>query len=415
MKTKFLTLYISAFIATGCDNNETDPDELGITTTQLSLESEHIGMFTTASDDYKHLYKYTSPINQNLTLRVSNIQGPIGGVNSALFIDAETSNQRNTVFPEVGYDNSEYTDFQLNKGEQITIEASIFGTFRDSFYEFEIELLPSTENGLAQDELSLEPNETINIANLIDLNTRSSSELLTGSLDTIDAFKIYLEQGINYSLSTFILLGPSSSTIGGLQFELTDDKGNPITTGFDLVQNFGKNIEFSVSESGSYYLHASSPSRTIYQNSYYQYQFAIWSPRDMWDNPFSGVNYEPNETAVTAYEIDVSQHIRSELEVGGHDFIDSYKATLYPGNQYQLDINAIAGPSRSSLSALRIIVTDMAGERILVPESAISVGENKTFILEPMTETNTIIQLYYSPTTGHELDYHEYELEITVI
>jgi len=319
-----LTLIVATLFLTACDDSSTDKTKQDISAIPLALQTEHIGILTTNPSHYEQLYRYTSSVGQTITLRISSIQGPIGGgSNSALDTNIRTSNGRIIDIKDVLLDHTAWMDIVLSAGETLYVDISSYGTFRDEFYKYEIEVLPSTQNALIQDEIDFEPNDTINISVPMALNTVNISELLTGSIDLCDTYQLTLAGGINYSLTAINLFGPSSSTVGGLQFSIIDIDNNPVILNFDLAQNLGKNIEFSVNTPGHYYLQACSPAGMIYQNSYYKYQFAVHEPREIWDDKFDGDNYEPNDSAGLAYEIDVSELIVSNLEIGPTDFIDT--------------------------------------------------------------------------------------------
>ena len=416
MIVKQLAIYllICLFIA-GCDNGDKPKQQAENKGTSITLQNKIYDILTTDVNDYTKTYTYISDKNQTLTLSITNIQGPRGGTLSALKSELKTYEGREIEFGDIGHNNTIWADIDLSSGETLNITLSSFGTFRDEFYEYEIVLLPSASTDLIIDGVTLEPNNTKNIATEIELNNLISSELLVGSTDQSDTFRINLEDGVKYTLSALNVQGKSSSTIGGLRFELNDSNNNPTMTVFDLKQAIGSNLEFTPKSAGAHYLTVFSPPGTIYQNEFYSYEFTIWEPRGHWDNPYSGDYFEPNETAALAYEIDVSQEISSDLKVGPRDFADSYALKIYPGNNYSVSITATDGPNRSALSNLRFIVTDQSGKLFLSPEQRISVGQKKVVELSTSSITSAIIKLYYMPTSGHERDYHAYSIVADVI
>ncbi|WP_255374962.1 MULTISPECIES: pre-peptidase C-terminal domain-containing protein [unclassified Oleiphilus] len=236
-----------------------------------------------------------------------------------------------------------------------------------------------------------------------------------GGEDKVDVYQYSLTKGTIYSIKSVNLQGSGSTTAGGLQFEVIDEDGSPVVSNYDLHQDIASSGEFSVTETGTYYLRILSQLGTIYQNDYFKYEVAIWEPRETWDNPHSTENnMEPNETPRLAYAVDVSQPIVSQLEMGSRDNVDSYAVALYPGNQYLLTVTATDGPNRSSASRLQIKVTDEDGTVSFVPESPLSVGVEQQFIIESLTQTNAVIELFYNYTNGHLEDYHAYEFEVTL-
>jgi len=346
---KQITIYLLlCFLIAGCNKDEKQRPERN-NAIPIELQSKIFDILTVDVNDYDKTYAFFSEDDQTVTLHISSHQGPSGGVNSALRTKVKTNTGRLIELDNIAHNNTVGQDIDLNSGETLYITLSSFGTFRDSFYEFEIELLPSTDNGLTVDDETLEPNGTNNIATNINLNSNITSELLIGSVDQSDVFKVNLNAGVKYSLLAMNIQGASSSTIDGLRFMLTDTNNNPVMADFDLKQAMGSNLEFKVKTSGAYYLKISSPPGTIFQNNYYSYEFSIWEPRSIWDNPFSGDNYEPNETASLAHEIDVNQVITSQLTKGPDDFTDSYALKLFPGTKYKLSLTATDGPIRSSL------------------------------------------------------------------
>ncbi len=411
------TSLLSSLLITGCDK-KTDPGHPSphIPSTQLSLQIEETEIFTTNPNDYQRQFIYTSDKDQTLTFRASVVSGPFGGgVNSALITKLRTSLERLIEIDDVLPSNSVWKDFDVKKGETVNLTISSFGTFRDEFYEYEIELLSSNQNGLARDKDTFEPNDSLNIAMPSNLNTIYSSVMETGSRDQCDIYKYNLSEGLDYTLSTTNLVGSGSSTTGGLQFSITDQASNPVIQKFDLNQYQGQHSEFSVDKTGDYFLTICSPRGTIYQNSYFKYLASIWEPRHVWPDRFTGSDYEPNDSTSLAYEIDVSEKISSFLELGPEDHIDSYMVKLYPGNRYSFDVIALNGPNRSDLSRLRLKVFDKNSGRAMVPETSLSIGESRSFSVEVSEPTSAIIQLYYQPTSGHESDIHEYMIELKVI
>jgi len=401
-------------LITGCNKDEKYKPELN-DVIPIELQSKVFDILTTDVNDYDKTYAFLSNTDQTVTLNISNLQGPTGGVNSALRTEVKTNNGRLIELDDVALNNTVWADIELVTGETLIITLSTYGTFRDDFYEFEIEILPNTDNGLIVNEDTFEPNDTNNIATNINLNSKISTELLIGSLDQSDVFKVDLQAGITYSLLVTNSQGPSSSTIGGLRFLLTDANNNPVIADFDMKQAMSSNLQFTPRSSGFHYLRISSPPSTIYQNEYYSYEFAIWEPRALWDNPFSGDDFEPNETNALAYEIDVSQILNSQLTQGADDYLDSYALEIFPGTKYKISITASDGPNRSALSNLRFMVTDDSGGFFFAPEQSIYVSQTKTIELTTNIEQVAIIKLYYVPTSGHELDFHAYSMVAEVI
>ncbi len=268
---------------------------------------------------------------------------------------------------------------------------------------------------MQQNEHSLEPNETPNTAYLQNLNSAIDSELLLGSLDQSDVYAFELSSSTTYTLSALTRLGPSSSTIGGLRFEVIDRDSNPVTPEFDLHQGQQNSIDIKPPSDDRYFLKISAPDGTIYEQDYFDYLVSVWEPRNSWGDPFSGENYEPNESAQLAYVIDVSEQVASNLDMGVGDQIDMYKVNLYPGNKYRLSVTATDGPNRGNLAALRLKVVDSGNTRLFIPEQTLAVGSTYTFDIAADSVADAIIQLYYIPTSGHEQDSHAYELNIKTI
>ncbi|KZZ32642.1 hypothetical protein A3755_09390 [Oleiphilus sp. HI0085] len=425
MKLKHLSIILLPVLLAACgtdskipgseDPSPEDPNT-GSTAEVLSLQMPLLRELTTDLEDNTKEFRYTSPKEQTVTLRVSNVEGPNSGINSFLFIDAKSPTGSVFVEESVSATNTFNTDIELDKNEVLDIELSCFGTFCDDYFEFEVEVLPSSLDGeLDQNTETFEPNETNNTAKLAELNKTYLSELLIGGEDKADVYQYSLTKGIIYSIKSVNLQGSGSTTAGGLQFEVTDEDGSPVVSNYDLHQDIASSSEFSVTETGTYYLRVLSQHGTIYQNDYFKYEVAIWEPRETWDNPHStGNNMEPNETPRLAYAVDVSQPIVSQLEMGSRDNVDSYAVALYPGNQYLLTVTATDGPNRSSASRLQIKVTDEDGTVSFVPESPLSVGVEQQFIIESLTQTNAVIELFYNYTNGHLEDYHAFEFEVTL-
>lgn len=413
---KCQTSLLISILLSGCDNSQEEKKPPpNFPSTPLSLQNAEIDFFTTHPDDYQRQFTYTSNTDQVLTLRLSTLTGPIAGVNSALSTELQTSSGRVVEVDDVSSGDSVWKDFKLGSGESMHLTLSASGTFRDEFYEFEVEILPSRKNGLSQDVDSFEPNDSLNIATAFDLNTDHSSELERGSMDQCDVYEQNLSEGFDYTLSATNLVGSGSSTTGGLQFSITDQDSNPIVPTFDLNQYQGWHSEFSVNTTGNYFLQICSPRGTIYQNNYFKYLSSIWEPRIHWQDPFSGTDYEPNDSAALAYEIDVSEEISSTLAIGPADFVDSYLAKLYPGNRYSLDVVALNGPNRSDLSRLRLKIIEKLSGNELVPETLISINNPQTFFFGVEEPIEAIIQLYYQPTSGHTTDIHKYQFELKII
>lgn len=407
---------IATVLTAGCDNDPGDaPASIQPPTTPLSLQNIETQIFTTNPNDYQRLFTYTSPTDQALTLRLSAVNGPLGGVNSKISTDFRTSSDRTVEIEDLLTKNTFWKDFELKAGESLYLTLSTFGTFRDEFYEYEVELLPSNLNGLARDTDTFEPNDTLNIAAPSDLNIIYSSELEAGSHDQCDTYKYSLSEGLDYTLSTTNLAGSGSSTTGGLQFTITDQNLNPVVSTFDLNQYQVRHEEFSVDTAGNYFLRICSPKGTIYQNSYFRYLASIWEPRNAWSDPFSGTDYEPNNSSALAFEIDVSEKVSSFLAQGAEDYVDSYAVKLYPGNPYQLDVTVVNGPNRNDQARLRLKVFDKKTGHVIVPETPLSIDTSESFLLDVKESLEAVIQLYYQPSLGHEGDIHEYKFNLMVI
>lgn len=421
MKLKYLAAIVLPFLLAACGTESEAQDPLNqgesVTAEILSLQTPLLSEFTTNREDSSKEFRYTSPVAQTVTLRVANIEGPNNGRNSYLFIYAQSPSGSVFVDEGVSVTNTFNTDIELDQNEVLDIELSCYGTSCDYYFEFEVEVLPSSSSeSLEQSADTFEPNETRNTAKLAELNTAYESELLLGSEDKVDVYQYSLTKGTIYSIKSVNLQGSGSTTAGGLQFEIIDENGSPAATNYDLHQSIAESMEFSVTESGVYYLRVLSQHGTVYQNDYFRYEVSVLEPRETWDNPYTTENdYEPNETPSLAYEVDVSQPIESQLDMGSLDNVDSYSFLVYPGSQYLLSITATEGPSRSSASRLQVEVTDENGTRLFVPEAPLSVGVKQQFTIGSLTQTNAVIKLYYNYTNGHVEDYHAYEFEVTVI
>jgi hypothetical protein len=410
------TALLPAIILAGCDNQpyniNPEPDIYSI---PLNLSSPINDVFTVSESDFMKRYSYTSDEDQVITLRISVLEGPTGGTNSAIDTELTLDKDREIDIDNVLPRDTSWKDIDLKTGETIDLDLSAFGTFRSDYYEFEVEIMPGTKGGLLQDAETYEPNDTKNTSSSPELNNVYNSELLTGHTDQCDVYRYDLARGVDYTLTTTALFGNGSSTTGGIKFSLIDNANTPVIPMYDLSQSLGQNTVFNPTQSEPHFLQLCSPSGTVFQNNFFEYEFAIWEPRESWADPFSGISYEPNDSAALAYEVDINEHISSELLIGPEDYIDAYRVTLWPTNTYELTVTPTEGPTRSNLSRLKIKVTDLTGEHLLLPEKSLNVGVTESFILEPSTWMDGIIHIYYSPTTGHERDYHAYELKVRVI
>jgi len=377
MNIKLIFLILTAITLTACHSQKARNKTSSIDYKQLELQEELIEQLSTDINDYIAYYSYVSDVNQTISLRVTNSFGPVAGKLSNLQTDITTSGGRVIESDSVKSGDTVWEDIQLNVGETLFIALSAFGTFRDEYYEYSLEIYPSQDNGLFIDDDTFEPNDTKNISTNVLLNTTYRSELMAGSIDQKDIYKFSLLAGKTYSLVSTIHQGPSSATIGGIQFSLTDDNDNPVFAAFDMVQNQNKADEFTPNITGTYYLKINSPLGSIYAHSFYSYSTAIWESRIDWQNPYEGEDFEPNETESIAFEMDINQIIESQLARGADDQIDMYKLLMYPSNKYQISITATDGPNRSSLSDIRFKITSKNGEIVLAPEQTIRVGETR--------------------------------------
>jgi hypothetical protein len=415
MNFKIIIFIISAITLTACHSQKSRNKTSSISYQQLALQEELIDQFSTDTNDYISHYSYVSDVNQIITLRVTSSLGPVAGKLSNLQTEITTSTGKMIESDSVKSGDTIWEDIQLNEGEALYIKLSALGKFRDEYYEYALEIYPSQTNGLFFDGDTFEPNDTKNISTNALLNTTYRSELMAGSIDQKDIYKFSLLAGKTYSLLSTIHQGPSSTTIGGIQFSLTDENDNPVFAAFDMVQNQNKADEFTPNITGTYYLKINSPLGSIYEHSYYSYSTAIWESRIDWQNPYEGDDFEPNETENLAFEMDINQTIESQLTRGADDQIDMYRLLMYPSNKYQISISATDGPNRSSLSNMRFKITSKNGAIILAPEQTIRVGENSVIELSVNNMTDAIIEIYYTPTSGHESDYHAYRLAAKLI
>lgn len=386
--------------------------EAEVDVTSLTPQREVSHFMTVNPTDSLHKYSYKSDENQTVSLRVTVIEGPNGGRRSSLNVDIQSNLGRTISFESVFNDNSYVKDITVSKDEELLIKISSYGVFKEEYYEYSIEILPETDNGLIQDDEYFEPNNTQATAYPLALSTLITSELLIGSIDQYDTYSIDLKGGINYTVSMINQYGNGHTTTGGLRLEVFDKNKNPLLSVVDFHQYQGGHFVLSPTLDGKYFVRIYSPIGTVFRNTYFKYDLAVWPQHDHISSIVDTKTYEPNDSIPLANSINLGEVIQSELETGPNDFIDNFEIQLAAGGHYELEVTSLDGPKRSSQAALRVEVVSNTGMYILMDESRVLPGQTLNYVLSPVHDTTAVIKLYYNLTVGHEADYHLYRLSV---
>ncbi|MFD2230685.1 PPC domain-containing protein [Alkalimarinus sediminis] len=380
--------------------------------TALELQQEITHFMTADPEGNLDKYYFKSEKDQTVSLRITLIESPNKGILSHLQSNIETSTGRKISSMVIPHNNTGLVDVYLEKDESLMVDLSRFGVFVYEYYEYSIELLPATGNGLIQDDEHFEPNNTTATAYPISSRGILQSELLLGSVDQYDVYRVDLEAGVNYTVSLTNHQGNGRSAVGGLRLEVTDKNQTPLVSMVDFRQYEAGHYVVTPTQTGQYFIRVSSPVNSISNNDYFKYDLALWPEHQQLDTLFNHQTLEPNDTAPLAVPINLGEQVTSELERGPNDFIDNYTLPLVAGGQYQLSVSAIDGPARSLLANLRVVVINKNETQILMEERLINKGETLNYVLAPLHDTEAVVRLYYTPTSGHQVDYYKYQLSI---
>ena len=272
----------------------------------------------------------------------------------------------------------------------------LIGVHANGYYQnmdYQLTALPASGNGLVQDPINYEPNNTAITAAPVNLQNQIKSKLTSD--EKFDYYSFDVVAGQTYALD--------------LRNEFTSATSLCYTVGSEAVVdevmkvsciNIGavNNRSFTAATTGKAIVgvHAYN----YYKNVDYQITTLPSSVNGLVQD---SQTFEPNNTPVTAYPIGLEQTVVSKLAVD--ELVDNFSFDAVAGKTYSIDISN----ESNSYSSLAYTVGSVATPNDLVTQTYIGTGKTNSLTITPATSGVVVIRLY-----GY-IDYQNYDYQLTVM
>jgi len=299
-----------------------------------------------------------------------------------------------------------YFEFSTGGNTEVFIEISIEYPSSVNF-QYQLAIYPSTDNGLLQDSISFEPNNTLTTAHPLALQQTINNALSAGTLDHRDIYAIDVLEGQTYTVMTTFANGTSTGAGTDLQLTVSDDLGALFVNEQSIAYAQTTYNEITPQQTGKLYIALYSP--RVAQHRYYGYQLSVVPAADnglIQDN----LSFEPNNSASTAYGIDLETLYTSELEDGTEDHMDFYTIDVTAGETYSIMLANDTGMRIGAYNFVYLTVRESDGT-VLLDENAINNSSSNAFEFVATQDTQAVISLY--PYPQRYADSYLYRLLVT--
>lgn len=183
------------------DADSFEPNNTASTAYYLGLQRTILSALAEGALDHQDIYQVDVLAGETYTLEVSFTIGTSTGADTGLRVAVfdEFGNmllvESRVEYQQTGY--FELTPIQTGKIFSVLYTHPLA---QQRYYGYRLVVLPATDNGLVQDNQTLEPNNSLSTAYPINLDNTVSSELMAGTEDHIDVFSVPVQAGNHYSL-----------------------------------------------------------------------------------------------------------------------------------------------------------------------------------------------------------------------
>jgi len=298
-----------------------------------------------------------------------------------------------------------YFEFSTGNNTEVFVEISI--EYPSSVhFQYQLALYPSTDNGLLQDADSFEPNNTLSTAHPIALQQTINKALAAGTLDHRDIYAVDVLAGQTYTVMTTFTNGTATGAGTDLQLTVSDDQGALFVNEQSIAYAQTTYNEISPLQTGKLYIALYSPRAA--QNRYYGYQLSVLPATD---NGLiqDGLTFEPNNSASTAYPINLETLYTTELQDGTEDHMDFYAIDVSAGETYSVMLANDTGVRTGVYNLVYLSVKESDGT-VLLDESGINNSSSNAFEFVATQDTKAVISLY--PHSQRFADSYLYRLMV---
>lgn len=299
-----------------------------------------------------------------------------------------------------------YFEFSTGSNTEVFVEVSI--EYPSSVhFQYQLAVYPSTDNGLLQDAVSFEPNNTISTAHPIALQQTINNALAAGTLDHRDIYVADVLQGQTYTVMTTFTNGTSTGAGTDLQLTVSDDLGALLVNEQSIAYAQTTYNEITPLQTGKLYIALYSP--RVAQDRYYGYQVSILPAADnglIQDDQ----SYEPNNSASTAYPIELETLYTTNLQNGTEDHMDFYAVDVTTGETYSVMLANDTGVRTGAYNFVYLTIKESDGT-VLLDESGINNSSSNAFEFVATQNTQAIISIY--PYYQRFADSFLYRLQVT--
>ena len=327
-------------------NNSFEPNDAIFMAKEFSLQNT---VSTTLNKDDHLDYFYTDLIDAHTyTLEFENYATSYGNVK--LYILDENGNEVATI-PSQGEGKVISQSFISTLTGKVLIKASPYSSsYLDKYYKYSFNILPSTENGLVQDSVTFEPNNTPSTAYVgPELQTKFTSEITSDLSDKVDYISVNLVKDQTYTLE----FENDATSYAYLNIYIIDSNDNVV----DSInsQSIGDitSKSFTATLTGKFLVKV-RPYSSGYDDKYFKYSFKIL-PSTENGLVQDSVTFEPNNTPSTAYVgPELQTKFTSEITSDLSDKVDYISVNLVKDQTYTLEFENDA----TSYANLSIHITD---------------------------------------------------------
>lgn len=403
--TKIIVLFVFILALSACGGSSDDP--AGINTdnaSPLALQDLVTGTIQPGDSSTSDLYRVQVDQNKTYSIdlfieqSVTSLPGHIRVFNKegTLLLP---SNLASTLL-------TSYFEFSTGNNTEVFIEVSI--EYPSSIhFQYQLAIYPSSDNGLLQDSISYEPNNTLSTAHPLALQQTIDNALAAGTLDHRDIYAVDVLEGQTYTVMTTFTNGISTGAGTELQLSVSDDLGTLFVNEQSIAYEQTTYNEITPQQTGKLYIALFSPRAA--QDRYYGYQLTVLPAADngLVQNDLS---YEPNNSATTAYPINLETLYTSDLQDGTEDHMDFYSIDVTAGETYSVMLSNDTGVHTGVYNFVYLTVNESDGT-VLLDENAINNSSSNAFEFVATQDTQAVISIY--PHSQRLADSFQYRLLVT--
>jgi hypothetical protein len=354
----------------------------------LALQSLVTGTILPTDSSTKDLYRVQVDPDKTFSIDFS-VQSTLMQGYIRVFTKGGTPLLQKTLVSAVS---TAYFEFDTGNQSEVYVEVSIAYPSSPDF-QYQLAVYPDRDNGLLQDAVSFEPNNTNSTAHVIGLQSVLNNSLAEGILDHRDIYAVQLLENETYTVMATFASGDPTGALTDLQMTVSDEQGALLVNQHSIA--YGQTVyhEITPQQTGMVYIALFSPS--LAQDRYYGYKLTVL-PATSNGLLQDDEDFEPNNTASTAYPITLEETYASDLKDGTEDHADYYSVDIAANETYSISFANDTGPRNGAYNALYLTIEAVDGTQLL-DNKTVNNSSSNSFEFTSSQNTKALIGIVPHP------------------